>query len=382
MPLATDHIYIHVPFCDGKCGYCAFYSIPYSAAAADRWVDAILGEMRGRLPVSRPAPKTIYIGGGTPSVLARDQFAKLAAGFRAMLSFARLREWTVEVNPGSLTPALLRSLLEAGVNRFSVGAQALDDSTLRILGRRHGASDIRRTVRILKSAGIRNFGLDLISGIPGVDATTWSRTLAETVSMRPAHLSVYSLTLEPGTPLAGQAAAGVVRPADDSLHLDLLAEAERILGSAGCRRYEISNYALPGMACRHNLACWRGDDYLGFGPAASSRAHRTRRTNKPDLSQYLSAAEAGQDAPADAEELDSRTDLSERFMFTFRLAGGVSVDTFCRRFGPVPPALRRRWERGLRRMENAGLLRCRSGRWQTTRRGRDMADTVASEFID
>jgi oxygen-independent coproporphyrinogen-3 oxidase len=171
-------------------------------------------------------------------------------------------------------------------------------------------------------------------------------------------------------------------PADDETHLRMLDAAELLLRRAGYRRYEVSNYALPGRACLHNTACWRGLDYLGFGPAAASRSSLTRRANRPDLGAYLAAVESGADAPAEHERLDARTDLAERLMFNFRMSSGADLEAFCRRFGPIPRTLKTRWERGLRRLEKAGLLVSRRGRWQTTRSGRDMADTVASEFVD
>jgi len=378
----TDHIYVHVPFCDGKCGYCAFYSTTFAAELADRWVNAVLLEMRGRLAGRRPAPRTIYLGGGTPSVLSPAQFDGLARGIASLVSLSRLKEWTAEANPGSLSPALLGSFLRAGVNRISIGAQSMDDRALRLLGRRHSADDVRRTVRMLRNAGVSNYGIDLISGIPSVDESAWKRTVEEAARLGPAHVSVYSLTFEPGTPLARLAAEGGILPADDDTHLLRLDAAELLLRRAGYRRYEVSNYSLPGRACLHNTACWRGLDYLGFGPAAASRSARARRVNRPDLGAYLAAVESGADAPAGHELLDARTDLAERLMFAFRMSSGADLEVFCRRFGPVPRALRIRWERGLRRLEKAGLLVSRGSRWRTTRSGADMADAVASEFID
>jgi oxygen-independent coproporphyrinogen-3 oxidase len=273
-------------------------------------------------------------------------------------------------------------MLELGVTRFSLGVQTLDDDSLILLGRRHDVSDVHRAVRMLRAAGVKDFGLDLISGVPGITESAWRRTIGEAARIRPAHISVYALTIEHGTPLSGRIASGELSPAADAHHLSCLAMAAGILRKRGYRRYEISNYALPGRSCRHNMAYWHGKDFAGFGPAGSSRIRDERRTNNPDLDAYLKNLERGQDAPASVEKLDPETDLAERFMFGFRMASGVSLATFDRRFGPLPASFLEKRKDALGRLKSDGLLANRGARWLPTARGMDLADTIASEFVD
>ncbi len=362
-------LYVHIPFCDGKCGYCAFYSVPYDSSLAERLLAALAKELALAQPAGiPPALETIYVGGGTPSILSESQLERLGAIIQPRAGKGGA-EWTVEINPGSLTAAKLAALVRAGVNRISLGAQSFDDRVLARLGRRHSAADVLQGVDLIRRAGVKNFGLDLIAGVPGFDVKVWRHTLEQTVALAPRHVSVYALTAEEGSRLARAMGGGETALLSDDEQLAALATAETALTSAGYLRYEISNYARPGFECRHHCAAWRGGEYLGLGPAAASHVGLERWTNRPDLAAYLAALEQGRQPPRECDHLTPAVKAMERVIFGLRMAEGVSAETA----GHCASALRN--------LEREGMTVFRAGRWALTPRGRQVADAVAVELL-
>lgn len=364
-------LYIHVPFCDGKCHYCAFYSVPYSRERAAAWLAALKREAQAaRHEFGSFCFSTVFLGGGTPTLLPADQLEELLA-----LVGKGSVEWTSEANPGSVDPDRLRRMKAAGVNRISLGVQALDDRVLRQLGRRHTAQDSHDAVAVIRGAGFENWGIDLIACVPGVSVEDWKATLRKAVGLAPAHVSVYALTREEGTRLDHDQKAGKVALLDDDEQLRMLDVAEAILGEAGLYRYEISNYARPGFECRHNLSCWRGEDYLGLGCAASSRVGLRRWTNVPDLDSYLTAMFR------DEETLTPVTNAVERIVFGLRMAEGIDLEAILTRCGLTGSPIGGGWRRTLARLESEGLAGYGGGRWSLTKRGLALADHVAVELM-
>jgi oxygen-independent coproporphyrinogen-3 oxidase len=376
---AAQHVYIHVPFCSGKCLYCGFYSVRWEKETANRWIEALRHEIEKTLP-GRATPRTIYMGGGTPSLLDEAQCAALCGHIRTLFDLRDLEEWTWEANPGTLSPEKLRVLREAGATRLSLGAQSFDDRILTFLGRRHSAADIRQSVAMARGNGFGQISLDLIAGVPGVDGRAWDAALQAALELEPDHLSVYALSVEEGSQLKARLDAGALALPDDEAAEEAILQAEAALARAGFARYEISNYALPGHECRHNLAFWRGGDFLGFGPAAASRAGRHRWANAANLDGYCAAAEQGLPPPREQELLAPAQDSGERFVFAFRLLEGVAMDDFCRRHR-VPAAQRRQWEAQLERRAAQGLAERQGARWRLTPQGRAMADALAGELL-
>jgi oxygen-independent coproporphyrinogen-3 oxidase len=419
------HLYLHVPFCRSKCDYCAFYSVTDAAAATraaypvlllrelDLHLQAALpppppppaqghshcggppcppaGAVRAaRMPppppqAAAPSIATLYTGGGTPGLLGIEGFRRLADGLRARSLLADIAEWTVELNPASTTSPLLDTLRAAGVTRLSFGAQCFEDAILRRIGRRHTAAATRRALADARRAGFDNLGLDLIAGLPGMTPSGWRETLRQALDLGCAHLSVYGLGLEPGTRLQAAAQAGMLTLPDTDAQMDALAEAETILAAGGFTRYEISNYARPGMACRHNLAVWRGEDYLGLGPAAASRIGRRRWTNLSDLSAYTQALEADTLPPrSDFDELDAEADALERFAFGVRLGDGISPAAAARARPVLAPRVAE-WEACLTRLAAQGITEEVPGtsdrRWRLTPRGREVTDAVIRDLL-
>ena len=366
-------LYIHVPWCRSKCRYCAFYS-DATEPQTEIFAAAVAAEVRVRAPEGF-APTAVYVGGGTPSLLGTAGVSALCRALRDAADLSAVREWTFEANPDSADPDTLTAMLAGGATRLSIGAQSFDDTTLRFLSRPHDAAAIRRAVDDARAAGFDSVGLDLIAGIPSLSPEAWRRTLDEALALAPDHVSVYALTVEPGTPLSADVAAGRVNMPPDDAVMDALAEAENVLGAAGLARYEISNYALPGRECLYNLSVWRGEDYLGVGPSASSRLGLARRTNAADTAAWLAAGE-GTDST-----LSPREDRMERFLTGLRLAEGADPA----RAAPEDAA---RMEPVFRRLTMQGFVESVPNvaadaptRWRLTARGREVADAVALEML-
>lgn len=359
-------LYVHVPFCDGKCAYCAFYSVRYRPTLADCYLDGLEHELAAALPL---APATIYIGGGTPSVLSARQIDRLCRLLQTQVATRRLAEWSMEINPGSLDAEKAAILAAAGVNRISLGAQSFDDRILQTLGRRHAAADTVKAVTILRAAGIANIGLDLIACVPGCARALWRKTLRQALALAPKHVSVYALTNEEGTRLNRLIGQGSAALLSCETQLDMLDLAETELTKAGFGRYEISNYAQSGFECRHNAACWRGEQYVGLGPAAASHVALKRWTNQADVCAYLAASDAGRNPPRDVEALTPALKRQERVIFGLRMAEGIAAD------------LASEYMHTLERLRADGLVDLRDGRWVLTARGRNLADYVAVELM-
>lgn len=383
------HLYVHIPFCLSKCRYCALYSecLPSLSLSSIQNFPSLLAREFSLRTIPNFSPSTIYFGGGTPGLLGVSGFENLIQSLsQAGVNFSSVSEWTVELNPSPIitTPELLSALRSLGVNRLSFGAQSLNDSTLKTMGRPHLAADLPRAFALARSCGFNNIGLDLIAGFPGVSPSLWNQTLQNALALSPRHISVYGLIVEPSTPLASDIASGLLAlPSDDDL-MDLLASTESTFSSAGFVRYEISNYALPGFECQHNLSCWHGDDYLGLGPSAASRIHLSRRTNAPSLSAWSNALSTSPPSfpPASYEEsLSEINDAEERFLYSLRLAQGTSPSAFASSYPAATPLLPH-WIQTLQNLIPAGLVYSPSpDSFALTSRGREVADSVLSELI-
>ncbi len=379
----APHLYIHVPFCDGKCHYCGFYSVLNSSGLAELYTGLPACEWR-LLLAEHPGldcshVKTVYMGGGTPAMLGEQRLKCLVDRISSCFPLDTVEEWTVELNPASVTRAFLTSLKTLGVNRLSIGVQSFDDATLARIGRRHNAEEACRAVDMAQEADFRNTGIDLIAGLPGVTPPMWQATLEKAVSLNLTHLSVYALSLEPGTVLARQSESGLAIP-DDAAQLEALEQAESILGHAGFTRYEISNYALPGFECQHNLGIWHGNDFIGLGPAAASRLGDARWTNDADLAGYIEALAQNHVPPCRFETLTATDDAAERVTFMLRLSEGFDPYAAARRF----PCLHDRaecWEERLERLARHGITERGGARWRLTSRGRETCDAVLRELV-
>ena len=372
-------LYIHVPFCLHKCHYCDFYSLvetgPQSRQPA--FTDRLIEEIRAAGPWLGGPLETIFVGGGTPTLLEPDLWARLLAAIRADLNLQPGCEFTVEANPDALSAELLEVLVAGGVNRLSMGAQSFDPALLKVLERTHNPDNVRRGVELARAAGITNFNLDLIFGIPGQLLEGWATDLDAVLALDPAHLSCYSLTYEPNTPLAAKLRRGTIRRVDEDVEAEMYEATIDRLAGAGFEHYEISNWALPGRACRHNLLYWRNGSWWPLGPGAAGHVDGVRWKNAPRLGDYL---RIGPLPPITGQEqLDQDGRIGETLMMGLRLLEGIWLD----RLG----ALLAVGDRGeLRRLAverhtAAGLLEQRDGRLRFTRAGLLLADTVLADLL-
>jgi oxygen-independent coproporphyrinogen-3 oxidase len=369
-------LYVHVPFCQAKCRYCDFYSLPVEPARADRFVAAMARELAGRGPVLAPPADSVFVGGGTPSCLPVDALERLLRAVRPWVGTET--EFSAEANPASLTGERIDRLLAGGVNRINVGVQSLADGELEALGRLHRAPQALSAVRALRERGLANVGVDLIYGIPGQSLDSWRSSLERVLALEPDHLSCYALSFEPGTPLAGDLRTGRVRAVDDQLQRDMHEQAIALAGQAGLEHYEISNFARPSRRCAHNLVYWRNEAYLGIGPGAVSYVDGVRIANRPDLEGYLSAVEAGRPIPADRERVTGRLKQAETLMLLLRLREGVDRRAFAARFGADPVEA---FARPIQRFVAMGAMEMDEQRIRISRSHLMVSDAVLAEMI-
>lgn len=369
------HLYIHVPFCDGKCSYCGFYSVHYREQDATAYLAALENEMRQEWKDGAPSVSSVYMGGGTPSVLEAGQLAGLCGLIGKHCKLENGYEWTVEGSPNTLTADRVQLLADAGVNRISIGIQTFDDVVLKALGRRHSADQAASLLEYLAGREDLRTGCDLIAGLPGLSEARWREDVRKLCRSGVKHASVYALSLEEGTPLFSKYREGVLDAPDSDETADRLEECCGMLGEAGLRRYEVSNYAVMGEECRHNLAYWHGGDFLGLGPGASSRLGRLRRTNEPDVAAYLAGKFLRRE-----EHVCRSDDLHERMMYHFRLKEGIDLAGFCRAW-KVGKAMRDQWKERLDSLIAENLVQVEGGRYAPTLHGMDFADFICETLL-
>lgn len=314
-------IYLHVPFCDGKCPYCDFYSLRGDAALMDRYVDAAKAAMKRFADEhGRARVETVYFGGGTPNLLGGERLAALLGQVARSFDLTAAAEITLEANPTHVDAAFFRALHSAGFNRLSMGMQSADPEELKLLGRRHTAGDVERAVAAARAAGFENLSLDLMLGLPGGNQEKLLKSISFCAALAPEHISTYLLKIEPGTPFA---ARELSLPADDAAadqYLFCVAELEK----RGYRQYEISNFAKPGRESRHNLVYWRCEEYLGFGPGAHSFYGGTRFYFPRDLTAFLQGCAPVRDGAGGS--------FSEYAILNLRLTEGLQREACKARF--------------------------------------------------
>lgn len=354
-------LYIHIPFCKAKCAYCDFYSLAHSEEKMDAYTAALLRHLEEVAPrAAGMQVDTVYFGGGTPSYLGAARLIRLLQTVRRRYDVARDAEITLEANPDSAGDwKELRKLRRAGFNRLSLGVQSTDDALLRRIGRIHTYEQVQQAVTAARRAKLTNLSLDLIYGLPGQTMEDWQRTLADAVALGPEHLSCYGLKLEEGTPLWQQRQA-LTLP-DDDAQADMYLYTVAALEEAGYQQYEISNFAKPGRASRHNLKYWNMEEYAGFGPGAHSDFGGVRYGYVRDLDRYI----AGQLVLAESEDGETLARDYEYVMLSLRTAVGIDRRTFenryRQRFDPM--------EELFMQYELAGLAARTEGGWRLTPRG-------------
>lgn len=390
-------LYLHIPFCRHRCGYCDFNTYAGQDDLIPAYVDALcreiklLSEAAGRfLPVH-----TVFFGGGTPSLLPPSGLEKIQAAIASHFNLLPGTEISLEANPGTLTAEYLRDLVRLGVNRLSLGMQSASPEELVLLERQHEYKDVIQAVTWARQAGLDNFNLDLIFGLPEQSLESWQRSLNLAIDLHPAHFSLYALTLEHGTPLFHWAERGLLPEPDPDIAADMYEWASERLAAAGYQQYEISNWAASTasgelLACRHNLQYWRSLPYLGLGAGAHGFSGQVRTVNVLSPGAYIQRCQAGQvqeyprtPATISAQQVDRATEIGETMMMGLRLIQeGVSRAGFKARFHE---RLDRRFENEIAALQQAGLLEWSEGPdpcLRLTKAGRLLGNQVFMQFID
>ena len=345
-------LYIHIPFCVRKCGYCDFLSAPADEKARDRYVQALLMEIeryRGTETADRKI-KTLYIGGGTPSILSVNQLDCIIQKIKCTFNFCGDIEASMEMNPGTASKEKCSALYQMGINRLSIGLQSTNDKELKTLGRIHSYEDFINTYTWCREAGFQNINVDLMAALPYQTVESYTTGLRKIIRLAPEHISAYSLILEEGTPFYQKYNSGCYPLPDEEQERLMYRETEQILAQAGYERYEISNYAKKGYACRHNLVYWQGGDYLGLGLGSSSYMDGVRFHNTTDLNTYVNQGAYVEDR----EELSVQAKMEEFMFLGLRVMAGVSGTEFEKRFGKTMEDV---YGDVLRKHEEEGLLR-------------------------
>jgi len=340
-PASDFGVYLHIPFCVAKCHYCDFVSQPLAAGALEPYLAALEREIAAAPDAGRRAG-TVFLGGGTPSLLSGEQLSRLLEAVRSAFAVEPGAEISIEANPGTLTASKAADFHALGVNRISLGVQSLDDTLLARIGRRHARRDALAAFKLLRDAGFDNLGIDLIHGLPGQTPAIWRRDLARAIDLGPEHLSLYALGIEAGTPFAAELSAGRLELPGEQEELEMLASARELTAGAGYERYEISNFALPGRRCRHNLDCWNLREYHGFGAGAHSFLRSPapmRLANTPDSDEYVLRIVSGADAVAMREQPSPRQFAGEALMLGLRTIEGVDEIFFAQAHGAPPESL-------------------------------------------
>ena len=328
-------LYIHVPYCRLKCIYCDFYSGGARIADWKAFSEAIAAELSQRSGELTEAPSTIYFGGGTPSLIPGRFFASIVEAIDKWCGTGKLLEFTVEVNPEDVTEENCKIWKESGVNRISMGIQTMDDRELKSIGRRHDSFTILKAYESLQRQ-FSNISVDLMFGLPGQSLKSYEQSLNEIIGLHPCHISSYSLMLEEGTAMTLLVNSGKIKIPDEEMWADMFNLTSDMLRNAGYKRYEVSNFALPGYESRHNTAYWKGNPYLGIGPSAHSYdGHNTRRMNPSDIKAYLNHFSKGKQPKSFfREEILTQEELREEMIMTrLRMSEGLNVQEFRMRFG-------------------------------------------------
>ncbi len=374
-------IYVHIPFCKSKCGYCDFCSHAPAKGEIARYLNALMLHMQDFSGAAAAySVDTVFIGGGTPTLLTKKQMKALIECIRASFKLEKDAEFTVEANPGTVDKGYLRALRAMGVNRISFGLQSASDLELRALGRIHTRDEFAESFRAARAAGFRNINVDLMYGIPHQTAESFQETLRYVRTLDPEHISVYGLKIEEGTPFFAQ--RDILPLPDEETEYTMYRKAHSVLEAAGYKHYEISNYARPGFASRHNLRYWQDEKYLGFGVAAHSYFKNQRYAYTEDIEAYIREMENPKNMSAilsECTDIDVFTQETEYVMLRMRLFEGLSIYAYNRIFGKD---FLKTYGEKLRRYVEGGFVKLDSVRCAFTVKGMYVSNYILSDILE
>lgn len=371
-------LFVFIPFCKIKCTYCDFNAYANLSRVMEPYAEAVAREIRNSQFATRNSARSVYFGGGTPSLVPVAHVEKILRACDSAFAIAPDAEITLEANPGTVDADKLRALGALGINRLSLGVQSFDDVVLRRLNRGHTVADALETFDLACRAGFDNINLDFIYGLPLQTLADWRTTLERASVLAPEHLSLYALKVEEGTGLAHQLARGKYPMPDDDLAAEMYVLAEEMLDAAGYAQYEISNWAVANFQSRHNLTYWHNEPYLGFGAGAHSCFGSVRYWNVASPLEYIQRIARGESVVAGREEISRELEMAETMILGLRLNEGIVFDAFAKRYAEDA---RTKYGRELRELEGLGLVEVSGTRVRLTRRGRLLSNEVFWRFL-
>lgn len=374
-------IYIHIPFCKSRCSYCDFATDVYrNNEAVERYVNALIGEITDQSKIKNQKSKleTIYFGGGTPSLLTANQLEKIINTIHKSFSVLPKIEFTLEMNPATVTLEKLQNFKNLGVNRASFGVQTFDDRALKLLARGHNADDARKTFELLRQANFENISFDLIAGLPNQTLQNWEDNLNKALDLNPEHLSLYLLEIHEATPLAEQIRSKRQPLPDEDLAAEMYELMLEKVAKSGYQQYEISNFSKPNFESRHNSKYWLCEPVLAFGVSAHSFDGKTRWANERDTNKYVQLIESGKSPIVEKNELDKAQVAGEFAFLRLRLTKGLNLEEYKSRFGID---LIKKYAEDLKHLTEAELIEFENNHLKLTKKGMVYSNEVFAVFI-
>jgi len=378
--LSSFSLYLHIPYCERKCGYCDFNSHPIKGEQPEDYPTAILKEIEwaSKSVESEHEVPTIFFGGGTPTSLPAEDLAKILDGCFRFFNVAINAEITVEANPGTITPGYFKQIRNAGFNRVSIGAQSFIPHELELLERIHGPEAIGRTIEQAKNEGFDNVSVDLMFALPNQTLDDWDYSLKQAIQLNPNHISAYNLTFEPKTAFYSYLESGKLIPPDDERQLTLFKHTLKSMAEAGYDQYEISNFAKSGKECRHNINYWHNGNYIGLGAGASGYWGGKRRKNINSPVKYIEQTLKSGQAIDFEETPDQNTSIGETMMLGLRLSDGIHLGDFENRYGV---SLSDQFPKQLKYLKSEDLIQMNESHIRLSKKGFFLADSVILEFM-
>ena len=366
-------LYLHIPFCVKKCNYCDFFSAAGSREEQEAYVQAMIQEIRGyKDSLHSYEVKTVFLGGGTPSLLSERQAEELFQSLYDSFTIQKDAEITMEVNPGTVNLEKLKQYKAVGVNRLSLGLQSARNEELQRLGRIHTYEDFLATWNFTEKAGFENRNIDLMSALPGQTMESWEDTLEKVIALEPEHISAYSLIIEDGTPIEKEYSKGLLDIPNEDTDREMYMHTVDFLGKNGFKQYEISNFAKDGYECRHNVKYWTGEEYIGLGTAAHSYIGNCRFYNTSDINEYIGGARK------EVIELTENDKIAEFMITGLRMNRGVSENDFKLRFGKdIKDVFGSEFDKFIK----LGLMQYIDGRYSLTLDGINVSNSILCEFV-
>ena len=382
-------LYVHIPFCVKKCDYCDFLSGPADKQTKEKYVEALVKEIEvtGKYSTDKDKVTSIFVGGGTPSILESEQLNRIFEALNKAFIIEDNAEITVEMNPGTVSLEKLKMLMKSGVNRLSIGLQSVNDKELKILGRIHTYAEFEEAYDMACEAGFKNINIDLISAVPGQTVESWKNTLITVAKLNPKHISAYSLIIEEGTPfyekygedVCSSCKENILQLPDEISERIMYEDTKKILEEYGYHRYEISNYAKEGFECEHNKGYWKCDDYLGIGLGSSSLVNGKRFHNTSDMKEYLEFSGQLERIRKDEVELTVEERIEEFMFLGLRMTEGISKTNFTKRFCINIEEV---YKEELAKLKKEGLIEEKGDYIYLTKRGTDVSNQVFVEFME